>query len=132
MAKQLGTRSTAQKEAVRQALTDAPGFITVQNLHRGLRNQRVRVGLATVYRQLKGLATDGLADVVMKGSEQLFRTCEQPDKHHHHLICELCGDAVEIDPGDEDWFARVAREHGFALTRHTIEIYGRCSRCTKA
>lgn len=126
------TRNTAQKNAVRQTLADAPGFVAAQDLHRRLNEDGNRVGLATVYRQLNVLAAEGEANVVTKGNEQLFRACRQPRRHHHHLICETCGDAVEVALGDEDWFARVAADHGYAVTRHSLEIFGRCPRCRTA
>lgn len=129
MTQQKTRRNTTRKDAVRQALAGGPGFLSAQALHRRLEEQGTRVGLATVYRQLNALADEGEADVVATGDEQLFRACQQADRHHHHLICETCGTAVDILPGNEDWFSRVAAEHGFAITRHTVEIYGRCPRC---
>lgn len=125
-------RNTAQKNAVRQALAEAPGFLAAQDLHRRLHADGHRVGLATVYRQLNALATEGEADIVTKAGERLFRTCSQPDHHHHHLICETCSDAVEVAPSDEDWVSQIAADHGYAITRHTVEIYGYCPRCRSA
>ncbi|MGO1563634.1 MAG: Fur family transcriptional regulator [Brevibacterium aurantiacum] len=122
-------RNTAQKDAVRRALASAEGFVSAQDLHRRLDGEGSRVALATVYRQLNALADEGEADIVSTGDEQLFRTCRQPDRHHHHLICENCGNVVEVTPDDEGWFARIAADHGYTVTRHSIEIYGRCPRC---
>lgn len=125
------TRNTAQKDGVRQALADSPGFVSAQDLHRRLEAEGNRVGLATVYRQLKALAAAGEADVVATGEEQRFRACATRD-HHHHLICEVCGAAVDVFLDGEDWFARVAADHGFTITRHALEIYGRCPECRTA
>ncbi|XKH54520.1 transcriptional repressor [Citricoccus nitrophenolicus] len=130
--KRATTRNTTQKDAVRQVLKNAAGFVSAQDLHRRLDTEGNRVGLATVYRQLGALADEGEADIVSTAEGQLFRVCWQPDRHHHHLICETCGDAVEVALGDEDWFARVAADHGYAVTRHSLEIFGRCPRCRTA
>lgn len=125
------TRNTAQKDAVRQALAVSPGFVSAQDLYRRLDAEGNRVGLATVYRHLNTLAADGDADLVVNGDEQLVRDCGRQD-HHHHLICEACGSAVDVALGNEDWFTRVAADHGYTVSHHTAEIYGRCPRCRTA
>lgn len=122
------TRSTVQKEAVRRALRTAPGFVTAQQLHQLMNDEGTPVGLATVYRQLNALAANGQADTISVSTGQLFRACN-PNAHHHHLVCENCGKAVEVGPPDEDWYQAVAREHGFTVTHHVLEIFGLCPAC---
>lgn len=119
-------RQTVQKEAVRRVLAAGDGFVSAKDLHRCLGDEGSDVGLATVYRQLNALVEEGEADVIATGDEQLFRACRRPDRHHHHLICENCGTAVEVIPDDEAWFARLAADHGYTVSRHCLEIYGRC------
>lgn len=55
-------RNTWQRERVREALTDARGFVSAQSLHATLRDENTGIGLATVYRALAGLAAQGEAD----------------------------------------------------------------------
>ncbi|WP_291795376.1 Fur family transcriptional regulator [Brevibacterium sp.] len=121
-------RRTAQKKAVGEALEAADGFVSAQELHRRLTDQGRTAGLATVYRQLNTLAEDGEAHVVTTPTGQLFRACEN-GAHHHHLICERCGRAVEITPPLESWLPRIAEENGFSLTRHQVEVFGLCADC---
>ncbi|GMA95203.1 hypothetical protein GCM10025881_20270 [Pseudolysinimonas kribbensis] len=52
-------RNTWQREAVREALGDTAGFVSAQSLHQTMREQGSEVGLATVYRALADLATEG-------------------------------------------------------------------------
>ena len=122
-------RRTVQKEAVRRALVQSPGFVSATALHRRLQQQGSRVGLATVYRQLTVLAETGLADTVTAPEGQLYRACAPTHGHHHHLICEDCGRAVEIAPPSEEWIEEAARRHGYTLTRHVVEVFGRCAEC---
>ena len=91
-----------------------------------------RVGLATVYRQLNALVDAGRADTVAAASGQLFGACEPGEGHHHHLVCESCGSAVELDPPDEEWIAAAAQRSGFTVTRHVLEVFGRCAKCPSA
>lgn len=121
-------RQTVQKEAVRHALEEATGFISAGQLHQRINDEGMPIGLATVYRQLNALAESGHADTIPVPSGQLFRACNG-GAHHHHLVCENCGRAVEIDPPDEAWIRQSAARHGFTVTRHTLEVFGRCADC---
>ncbi|MFV0433409.1 MAG: Fur family transcriptional regulator [Leucobacter sp.] len=122
------SRSTHQKEIIRRALDENEGFISAQQLHRRLTEEGNHVGIATVYRRLNALAESGDADTITATGEQLFRTCK-PGSHHHHLVCENCGRAVDIDPPHEDWIAATAEQNGFTVTRHVLEIFGLCAQC---
>lgn len=124
-------RRTIQKQVIRRALQEAPGFVSAQDLHRGLELAGTPVGLATVYRQLNALAESGQADTVPTPSGTAYRACGA-DSHHHHLICEVCGRAVELDPPDEEWIRATASRHGYTVTRHVLEIFGRCPECAAA
>ncbi|MGO1507652.1 MAG: Fur family transcriptional regulator [Microbacterium sp.] len=124
-------RSTPQKEAVHRALEAADGFVTAQQLHHRLTEGGYPVGLATVYRQLNALTEAGAADAIPAASGQLFRACA-PNEHHHHLVCEECGTAAEIDLPDESWILAEARRLGFAVSRHVVEVFGKCARCQLA
>jgi Fur family ferric uptake transcriptional regulator len=120
-----------QKEAVRGALEATPGFVSAQDLHQQLSAAGTRIGLATVYRQLGALAANGEADTIPVASGLLYRACE-PGSHHHHLICENCGKAVEIDLPSEEWIRAAASEHGYTITRHVMEIFGLCPDCASS
>lgn len=122
------TRSTAQKALIRSALEAETRFVSAQQLHRRLEDEGAAVGLATVYRQLSALSRSGEADSITVAEKQLFRACTHSE-HHHHLVCESCGKAVEIEPPSEDWMRTLARSHGFEITRHMFEIFGLCTEC---
>lgn len=126
------TRRTAQGTAVRNALEKTDGFISAQQLHRRLVDDGVQVGIATVYRQLNSLVAAHRADTITTVDGQLYRACENLESHHHHMVCEACGRAVEIDPPDEAWFSSVADQHGFTVTSHIVEVFGFCAECAAA
>ena len=123
-------RNTWQRERVREALSDARGFISAQNLHAGLRDENTRIGLATVYRALSGLAASGEADSLQSpDGESLYRACVTPT-HHHHLICRSCGLTIEIEASAvEQWARQTAVEHGFTDAEHIVDIFGLCTSC---
>lgn len=123
-------RNTWQREAVRGALSETEGFVSAQSLHAHLRDGGSTIGLATVYRALSDLATEGDADSLQQDGESLYRACTT-DKHHHHLICRVCGRTVEIqaDPVEE-WARATAAANGFSNASHVVDVFGECAECT--
>jgi Fur family ferric uptake transcriptional regulator len=114
----LGERSTRQKRAL-AAILD------------GATSHGERVGLTTVYNQLRTLADAGEMDVLCADEgEVLYRQCATLT-HHHHLLCRRCGRTVEIAAEEvERWAAAIANEHGFGEVDHTLEIVGTCPACS--
>ena len=50
--------------------------------------------------------------------------------HHDHLFCAGCGKIVEFrDAALEEFQDRVAREHGFHVIRHSLQVVGLCDAC---
>jgi len=125
-------RNTWQREAVREALGEADGFVSAQSLHASLKGSGSTVGLATVYRALADLAVEGDADSLQQDGESLYRACT-PGTHHHHLICRSCGTTVEIAADEvEEWAQRVAAQHGFSRPQHVVDVFGLCPNCQSA
>ena len=113
-------------------MTASDEFCSAQDLHARLRANGQRVGLTTVYTQLRDLAAAGEVDVLRaEDGETLYRRCAT-DTHHHHLLCRVCGATVEIDSHElEAWAQTLAAEAGFTDVVHTVEIVGTCPRhCT--
>lgn len=106
-------RQTKQKDAIRNQLAGCEEFLSAQDLHRSLQDSGIRIGLATVYRQLNSLAESGAVDTIRLDGQQLFRLCGD-DAHHHHMVCTGCGRTVEIEsPGE-----LASRHRGKARVHH--------------
>ena len=123
-------RMTKQRQAVLDELTRISDFRSAQQIFEDLHSQGHRVGLATVYRSLQGLAEDGRVDTLRSSDgESLYRTCTS-NHHHHHLVCRECGFTEEIEQSQiESWVTSVAQAHGFAGVEHSLELFGTCSSC---
>ena len=126
-------RNTWQRDRVREALGDATGFVSAQDLYAALRDENTGIGLATVYRALATLAASGEADQLQSHEgEAIYRACSTTG-HHHHLICRSCGKAVEIEAREvESWAQRTAAAHGFTAAAHVVDIYGLGAACSAA
>ena len=118
---------------MRDALREAGGFRSAQDVYARLRSDGGTVGLSTVYRHLQSLVDDGVVDVIhTPEGEATYRFCgDAPDlRHHHHLVCRECGRTEEIEGrAVERWAGEVARAHGYAEVDHTVELFGRCPQC---
>ncbi len=123
-------RPTRQRAAVAALLVDIDDFMSAQDLHARLRAQGETVGLATVYRTLQAMATDGDVDMMRTGDgEAVYRRCST-GHHHHHLVCRSCGRTVEVEgPAVESWADKISAENGFSDVHHTLEIFGTCAAC---
>ena len=124
-------RSTRQKRALSAVLGESDRFRSAQELHAALRDRGERVGLTTVYQQLRALAAAGQIDSRRAESgELLYRHCDSA-RHHHHLVCRECGRTVEVeDTVVWRWADRVAADAGFVDVTHLLEFSGTCSDCS--
>jgi len=97
-------------------------------LDRGKRDPHI--GQVTVYRTLKQLCRMGMA------RERHFRVNHTVydnvvrKTHHDHLICTRCGRIIEFSNEDIERIQReVAKQVGFKMTGHRLEISGVCREC---
>jgi len=88
------------------------------------------VGQATVYRTVTLLSDLGLLARVQSRHGEICYTAP-PIGHSHPLVCGVCRRVVRFD-GDGDVSAlerRLARETGFTIYGHHLEVYGICAQC---
>lgn len=123
---------TRQRLAVFESLARAAEFTSAEDLYHALRKQGYRIGLNTVYRNLRRLAETGRLDVFHdEGGKQLFRI-RPASGHSHYLVCRNCGRSHLVAAEEiEEWVGRTAARHGFSQVRHIVELTGLCSRCTR-
>jgi Fur family transcriptional regulator, ferric uptake regulator len=127
-----GLKPTRQRLRVLQELAAESSDVTATELHRRLRADGDRIGLATVYRTLNALASNGVIDSFSHHpGESCYRLCS--DGHHHHLVCTSCHRVVELgECGLDSWLAKVATGADFEPTDHRVEVLGLCSDCRAA
>ncbi len=64
-----------------------------------------------------------------------YELAEQLTEHHHHLVCDECGSVADVtlptrvETTMDRSFADAANRHGFAASRHAIDIFGLCADC---
>lgn len=89
-------------------------------------------GRSTVYRTLEILASLGVLSRILDASGRPAYVAGAP-VHRHHLVCDDCGAAYPFNacPVD-DLAAALARETGFEVHGHLLEIFGTCETCRAA
>src|SRR5690242_20729046 len=108
-----GRRRTPKRQAVLEVLGRTETFRTVQQVHADIRaHHNLRVGLSSVYRILRNLAEENVAEAQRsEDGELLYRLLTTPG-HRHYLVCRRCGRAVGFTADDiEHICVRLAGEH---------------------
>lgn len=114
------------------ALKGRDEFRSAQKIHEDMAQAGVRVGLATVYRNLRALAElNEIDQLLAPDGEALYRQCDS-GAHHHHLVCRECLRSEEIGAkAVERWMHSLAEEYGFTDLEHSLEVFGICPDCRK-
>jgi Fur family ferric uptake transcriptional regulator len=125
-----GLKYSRQRERIAEIFFGMRGHVSVDELVLRVRREDRRVSVATVYRTMKLLAEGGLAVARNFGDGQTRYEVSAGRAHHDHLVCVACGAIEEFaEPDIEALQADVARRHGFEVSHHRLELYGRCRRC---
>ncbi|MEQ1663298.1 MAG: ferric iron uptake transcriptional regulator [Thiobacillus sp.] len=100
--------------------------MTAEEIYRLLLDDGEDIGLATVYRVLTQFEQAGLLMRHHFDSDKAVFELNQGD-HHDHLVCLQCGKVEEfVDAEIEKRQHRIARDRGFAIHDHSLQIYADC------
>ena len=100
--------------------------MTAEEVYRLLSDEGQDIGLATVYRVLTQFEQAGLLMRHHFDSDKAVFELNQGD-HHDHLVCLQCGKVEEFfDAEIEKRQNRIAKERGFAIHDHSLQIYADC------
>jgi len=120
-------RTTRQRNAIRDAIESAQRPLSPQEILEAARGGGVAgLGIATVYRTLKLLISEGVvAAVTLSGDSPRYEVMRTG--HHHHFQCRTCRRVFDMDgcPGD----LRRLAPRGFRVEHHEVTLYGRCRDC---
>jgi len=130
-----GGRLTKERLVLLKTVCDIRGHFQADYLLKLLRQQGYNLSLVTIYRNLSVLVEAGVirrADVqddTRSGGAWYEHIWGRA--HHDHLICMQCGRKVEFSyPAIDVLQEAVAREYGYTLERHYLELVGLCPECT--
>tara|TARA_R110002126_G_scaffold243120_3_gene386250 strand:- start:1237 stop:1656 length:420 start_codon:yes stop_codon:yes gene_type:complete len=119
-----GLRMTEQRRVIARVLDQSLDHPDVDELHNRAAAVDPKISIATVYRTMNLFEEIGIVE------RHDFRDGRSryegvPDEHHDHLIDLKSGQIIEFNsPEIEALQERIAREHGFKLVDHRLELYG--------
>lgn len=119
-----GMRMTDQRRVIARILQDAADHPDVEELHRRAAAVDSRISISTVYRTMKLFEDAGIiARHDFRDGRSRYETL--PEEHHDHLIDLKTGTVIEFhSPEIEALQERIARDYGFKLVDHRLELYG--------
>ena len=124
-----GYRLTQPRRSIAALIGDQDGHFTAAELVADARVRHLGVGRATVFRTLELLERIGAVERLdLPSGEHAYVGCEPA--HHHHVICSRCGRTSEIDDaGLRPVVSEVARQTGYRVDEHRLELFGLCPAC---
>lgn len=117
--------------AIISALCRAAGTLSPQSILLEAKAACPDLGLATVYRTVELLERCGCLRRVWEpgGRESLALAGAE---HGHHALCKRCSRVVEFSTCElASTIAGAAKETGFVIMEHHLELLGLCRQCAK-
>jgi Fur family transcriptional regulator, ferric uptake regulator len=129
-----GYRVSTPRSAVVETLAALGCSVTAKEIADRLRQRGEDVGVASIYRTLDLLDRLGLARRVdMAEGVARYEPIDPSGEHHHHLVCERCGEVTAFEDSDlERVIERLSNRVDFAIDAHDVTLRGECPSCRAA
>lgn len=124
-------KSSKRRDLIFDYVVKTNDHFTVDEIYQAMLKIDPEIGIATVYRTVRLLVDCGvLLEHTFGEKKGFFEVSDINDRHHDHLICNVCGKIIEFHSHIiEENKQRIAEQHQFQIKSHNIEIYGVCSEC---
>lgn len=124
-----GFRITPQREMIIEAIAHGGHHINADEVYAQIQARIHSVNIATVYRTLELLVSQGLASRIDLGEGRVIYATNQHGPHIH-LVCRQCG---RVDDANQELLASLNRqlqaEYRFAADLQHISVLGLCRAC---
>jgi Fur family ferric uptake transcriptional regulator len=120
-----GMRMTGQRRTIARVLSEAEDHPDVEEVYRRASTQDPHISLSTVYRTVRLFENNGILERHEFGDGRRARYEPAGHGHHDHLINVKTGEVIEFrNEQIEKLQETVARELGFRLIGHRLELFG--------
>jgi len=133
---QKGHRITSARKNVIRILCSHSDFLGAYDIHHLLVQEKIHIGVASIYRVLGMLKTLGLlkSEEFSSGGEKFRLEAKHTHpQHSHQLICSQCGRSEEW-AGDcpiATLSQKLEVDSGFQIEEHWLRFFGVCPHCQK-
>lgn len=119
-----GMRMTEQRRVIARILQESDDHPDVEELYRRSSKVDSKISISTVYRTVKLFEDEGIIERHdFRDGRSRYETV--PEEHHDHMIDLNTGNVIEFHSAEiEALQERIARELGFRLVGHRLELYG--------
>ncbi|WP_454700184.1 Fur family transcriptional regulator [Agrobacterium burrii] len=119
-----GMRMTDQRRVIARVLQESADHPDVEELYNRSSAVDPRISISTVYRTVKLFEDAGIIERHdFRDGRSRYETV--PEEHHDHLIDLKNSVVIEFHSAEiEALQEKIAREHGFKLVDHRLELYG--------
>jgi Fur family ferric uptake transcriptional regulator len=119
-----GLKMTGQRRVIARVLSDATDHPDVEQVYRRAAVIDPHISIATVYRTVRLFEEASILSRHDFGDGRA-RYEEAPEEHHDHLIDIQSGKVTEFhNERIEDLQRQIAKELGYELVGHRLELYG--------
>jgi len=126
-----GYRITAQRMAVLDEITrNENKHLSASEIHSVVKLQYPRLGIATVYKNLRMLEQEGVVNKFDLLDNTGHYEMGLDYDAHCHLLCLACGC---INESEEDFVQHICellqKKSGFIMQKRALVFYGYCKKC---
>src|SRR3954452_1629506 len=126
-----GRKWGAARLAVVDVLAAPECCLTARDIEEELQARGARTGLASVYRALELLHQLGLVQRLDMGDATArYEPAGPGGEHHHHVICESCG---QVSPFEDEKLEQaihaLAERVDHVIDTHDVVLRGECAEC---
>lgn len=115
---------TGPRRIIASVLSEASDHPDVEEVHRRASEQDINISLSTVYRTVRLFEEAGILERHEFGDGRA-RYEQVASEHHDHLIDMRSGKVIEFRNEDVERLQEaIARELGYQLIDHRLELYG--------
>ncbi len=119
-----GMRMTGPRRIIARVLSEARDHPDVEEVHRRASAQDKNISLSTVYRTVRLFEEAGILERHEFGDGRA-RYEQAASEHHDHLIDMRSGKVIEFRNEEVERLQEaIARELGYKLIDHRLELYG--------
>lgn len=130
--KDKGLKFTKEREEIIREIENTNGHFDPDELYVKMKSKGSKVSRASIYRTINLLLECGAIEVVENVDRHKHYEKISDKNHHDHMICLKCGKVIEFhSPTLEMLQKELCDKENFIHIRHSLEIYGYCSKCSK-
>lgn len=125
----IGQRFTKPRKKIFEAIGHFDKPVSAQEIYDFLKKQKEEVDLTSVYRNLELMNQSDIVNVILFGEGKKRYELKNKKEHHHHFVCEKCGDVKDVEMREENLIANIKNNGGFLIKKHNLEFFGLCPDC---